>query len=101
MCVATLAIQTAIDIVANRLGKLSGEKIQRIEENARLDDMIEAIAYQDLQARGHAAGKISTESALWMYRLVGGEMPSEKTFNKHSLPERIVAMEILGHLIKG
>jgi len=99
MCVATMAIQKSIDTVAKRLGKLPDEIKQRLEKTAQLDDMMEAIAYQNLQARSHAAGHLRTNDALWLYHLLGGEMPSVETFNKHGLAERIVAMEVFAFCI--
>lgn len=100
MCIPTPGIQIAIELTHGTLTKISDEKIRRLEKNSQIDCLWEAIAYQNLQAKSHASGKLSTDSALWLYNLLGGEVPSMETFNKRGLSERIVAMEMFAHLAK-
>jgi len=100
MITATETIQKAIDKVAARIAIIPEANVQRLEQNAQLDSLLEAIAYQDLQARSHASGKILLGVALWLYNILGGEIPCPESFGRNTLPERIVAMELLACLMR-
>lgn len=55
----------------------TGAEIDAAALEATLDlDAEEFFAWQNLQARSHAGGKISPEVAMVIYRALGGEMQS-------------------------
>jgi hypothetical protein len=68
------SIQSVLDSGVNAQ---TGAPIDTASLEANLDiDASEFFAYQELQARSHAAGKISPEVAMIIYRALGGEVQS-------------------------
>ena len=93
-------IGKAIDVVKNRLYDLDAEKLEHLEKTAQLDNTWEGVQYQELQAQAHASGKLKTEDATWLYNVLGRENPSPENFARHTLAERIVALEVFAILAK-
>ena len=88
----TSIITKSIQKVNEQLQILPKEKIDRLEKNARIDDGIEFVAYQNAQSRAFASGRIEFDDAQWLYNMIN-------SFNKQPLADRIVALEFLSQLV--
>lgn len=88
-------IEQAAAKMRERLAQLDAAAIDRLENNARIDAN-EAFAYQEWQARAHAAQVITLEEAIVIHRAIG---PSG--WEGHvDLAMRIVITQVMYELAK-
>ena len=88
-------IELAAQKMRERLAELDAAAIHRLEKNASID-ATEAFAYQEWQARAHAARVISLEEAQTIYRAIGPSGWEGRT----DLAMRIVITELMYELAK-
>ncbi len=74
------------------------------EQMDRLDKQLhtswaDLVMYQDLQAQAHAAGKLTTEEADLVYRLLGRDSPSEEKWDKLTLAEKTALTQLMSELL--
>ena len=86
-------LQKSIDHVNGLLKQTSKEKIEIIKKNAKIDDCMEYVQYQNIQSRAFAIGLIDKNTALWIYNMLKG-------FNKRALSHRVVCLELIMLLAK-
>ena len=77
-------------------GKTTQEQVDKV---GLVDSDMELFAYQTLQSRAFASGKISFDVAQWLYRTIGGEYPTKKRFNAQSPAKRAVVTQLMGELL--
>jgi hypothetical protein len=79
-------------------GMATPEQLRKLETSMRTPtkDLIE---YQSLQAQAHAMNKITSEEAQTVYKLLGGENPTEEKWNKLSLPEKVAITQLMSEIL--
>lgn len=96
-------IAVAIKQMKAKVDALSDAKLAKMSANAMADTDHEVFVYQNHQALAHAGMKITADEARTLYSIYGGESPCKASFNKQSLPRRIVglmvAVELLGERV--
>jgi hypothetical protein len=63
-------ITSSIEEIRSRMSALDEDAAAKLDANMAID-FEEHFHYQELQARSHAAGKLSTDEALVIYRALG------------------------------
>ncbi len=81
---------------------LNGTPLSEVEEELTLT-FEEFVAFQNEQARAHAGGTISSDEAMTVYRLLGGESHADD--KNHGWPkgvtlaEKMVVTNLMGELM--
>jgi len=68
-----------------------------LEKNSNATDN-ELFAYQTLQSRAFASGKLSEEEASWLYQKLGRENPTSEKFAKLPLAEKMAITKVMEEL---
>ncbi len=93
-------IQDRIEQIDKQIkeGGIPAEKIASLNKSLKTSwkDLVE---YQNLQAAAHAAGKITTEEADLVYRLMGKENPTEEKWNRLSVAEKVAITQLMAELL--
>jgi len=88
-------IETVILDMSKKLSALPKEKVDSLNDTCKVDSA-EHFAYQTLQSKAFASGKLSLDNAQWLYATLGG---SADIFNRRSLAIRIVAITMIAKLV--
>ncbi len=91
-------VTDAIARMDRKVAELPDDKRDSLRKNLETD-FADLCHYQDLQARAHAMGRITTEEALTLYRAFGGEAPSPEHWSRNSLATQIIATQLIGELL--
>lgn len=88
--------ETHLSRVRSQLAGLRPEVVSAMDETLELTPM-EVAAWQDLQARAHAAGLLSQEESQWLRRTIGqsGRWPDDV-----DLPSKVVATHVVYSLAR-
>lgn len=91
-------------MIARYQGKINSKIIEDPGAVEKLDKQMstsfsDLVQYQNLQALAHASGKITTDEAQLVYRLLGGEAPSEEKWAKLSLAEKVTITQLMSELL--
>jgi hypothetical protein len=79
-------------------GNVSQSKLAELEKSLKTD-LMDLFQYQNLQAAAHAQGALTTEEAERIYRLLGGEAPSEAKWDKLSIAEKVTVTQVMSELL--
>lgn len=80
-------------------GNIPKEKLDNLDK-ALKTDLGDLFQYQQLQATAHAQGLLSTDEAELVYKLLGGEVPSEEKWDKLSIPEKVAITQVMDELLQ-
>lgn len=92
-------IEAAIARINEKLKAVSPEKQKSLQKTLKTswDDLV---AYQRLQSTAFACGKLTLEEANTLYRIYGGEVPSQEKWDKLALAEKVVGTSTAAELAK-
>lgn len=92
-------VQEAIDALQQRIATLSPQLIEVLTKSTEVS-YAELRRFQEIQRAAFANGLLMAAEATQLHYLYGEEAPSPQGFAEHTLAERIVAIRVVGELVR-